>query len=81
MATQLNFYQELTNIAENRIKELMRHAEETDAREQSFPMAGSYFQACAVSVYLAWRDVTDGWHTEDDLERLEAITNGTAWTD
>jgi hypothetical protein len=52
-----------------------------DARKDAFPKAGSYFQACAVTVYLAWRDVTEGWHTEDDLERLEALTNGTAWAD
>lgn len=77
MAQQLHFYRDLTEIAENQIKELMRNVEVMDA----FPKAGSYFQACAVTVYLAWRDVTEGWHTEDDLERLEALTNGTAWGD
>ena len=81
MAQQLHFYRDLTQIAENRIKELMRNVEVMDARKNAFPKADSYFQACAVSVYLAWRNVTQGWHTEDDLERLEALTNGTAWAD
>jgi hypothetical protein len=80
MAQHLYFYQDLTQIAEDRIKELIRHAEEMEAREHSFPKAGSYFRDCAVCVYLAWRDVTVGWHVDEDLKRLEALANGTTWT-
>jgi hypothetical protein len=70
MAQHLYFYQDLTQIAEDRINELIRHAEEMEAREHSFPKAGSYFRDCAVCVYLAWRDVTVGWHVDEDLKRL-----------
>jgi len=77
MAQHLCFYRDLTQIAEGRIKELIRHAEEMEAHEHSFPKAGSYFRDHAVCVYLAWRDVTAGWHLDDDLERLEALAYGT----
>jgi hypothetical protein len=79
MAQHISFYQDVTQIAEGRIKELIRHAEEMEAREQSFPKAGSYFRDCAVCVYLAWRDVTVGWQFVEELERLEALANGTTW--
>ena len=72
------FYQDLTEIAESRIKELMQQADEVEVREHAFPKAGSYFRACATTVYLAWRDVTDGMHSEEDSERLEALMNGTS---
>jgi hypothetical protein len=70
------FYQDLTEIAENRIKELKQQAEEMEAGPYHIPKVGSYFHACALTVYLAWRDVTDGLHDKDDLDRLEALTNG-----
>lgn len=74
--TQLaSFYKEITSITESRIKELIEHAQDLDAREHTFPKASSYFRAHAVSVYLAWRDVTDGFQTVEDVERLEALTN------
>jgi hypothetical protein len=79
MAQHLSFYQDLTQIAEGRIKELIRHAEEMEACEQSFPKAGSYFRDCAVCVYLAWRDVTVVWLVVDQLKRLEALAYGTTW--
>jgi hypothetical protein len=81
MAQHLYFYQDVTQIAESRIKELIRHAEDIEAQEHTFPMIGSYFRGSAVTVYLAWRDVTAGWHTDEDLERLEALAHGTAWAD
>jgi hypothetical protein len=79
MAEKRCFYQDLTEIAESRIKELIRHAEEMEAHEQGLPNAGKYFRDCAFTIYLAWRDVTDGWHGDDDLERLETLTNGASW--
>ena len=81
MAEQLSFYEDLTQVAESRIKELISQAEEIEACGNSFPTAGSYFRDCAVCVYLAWRDATDGWQSNDDLERLEALTNGISWKD
>jgi hypothetical protein len=81
MAQQLFFYQDLTEIAENPIKELLQQAKETEAREDASHTAGSYCRDCAVCVYLAWRDATEGWHTEADLKRLEALAHGTAWAD
>lgn len=74
--TQPNsFYKEITNLTEKRIKELIEHAEDLETREHTFPQASSYFRAHAVTVYLAWRDVTDGFHTIEDMERLEALAN------
>lgn len=81
MGQQLSFYADLTQIAETRIKELICHAEQVEARESSCTDAASYFRACAAVVFLAWRDVTEGWQVPDDLERLEALTNGTSWVD
>lgn len=78
MTQSSSFYKEITSITESRIKELIQYAEDLDAREPIFPEAGSYFRAHAVSVYLAWRDVTDGFHTVEDVERLEALTNSDA---
>lgn len=72
------FYKEITSIAESRIKELIQHAEDIDAREHAFPRASSYFRAHAVSVYLAWRDVTDGFQALGDLDRLEMLANSNA---
>jgi hypothetical protein len=79
MAKNRSFYQDLTEIAESRITELIRQADEWEAQALTFPNSGSYFRACAFTIYLAWRDVTDGLHTERDLERLEALAHGTSW--
>jgi hypothetical protein len=67
------FYKAVTRIAEVRIQELLQPAKEAEAREDGFPEAGSYFRACAHTVYFAWRDITDGWHTEAEVERLESF--------
>ena len=79
MTQPSSFYNEITSIAENRIKELNRHADVIDARAAVFPQASSYFRAHAVSVYLAWRDVTDGFHTVEDLKRLAMLANSDAF--
>ena len=79
MEQHMHFYQDLTQIAENRIKELIQHAENMEARERTSFEMGAYFRGSAVTVYLAWRDVTTGWHTDQDVERLEALAHGTAW--
>jgi predicted DNA-binding ribbon-helix-helix protein len=76
MAEKRSFYRDLTEIAESRIKELIQQAEEIEAPEHSSFNAASYVRACAVTVYLAWRDVTDGLHDDNDVERLETLTNG-----
>jgi hypothetical protein len=81
MAQNRSFYQDLTEIAESRITELVRHAEEWEAQDPTFANSGSYFHACAFTIYLAWRDVTVGLHTENDLERLEALAHGIPWED
>jgi hypothetical protein len=78
MTQPSSFYKEITNITESRIKELIQHAEDIEARERTFPQCNSYFRAHAATVYLAWRDVTDGFHTSNDLERLEMLTNPNA---
>lgn len=75
------FYQAVTKIAEDRIKELVQHAKESQARETPFLEAGSYFHACAQTVYLAWWDITDGWHTDDDVARLESFIGLPIWSD
>lgn len=67
------FYQAVTKIAEERINELIQHAKDAEAGGPVFPEVGSYFQACAQSVFFAWRDITDGWHTEDDRKHLESF--------
>ena len=67
------FYKAVTKIAEDRIKELIEHEKDAEARESSFPEAGLYFRGCAQTVYFAWRDITDGWRTEGDVERLESL--------
>jgi hypothetical protein len=79
MAKNCSFYQDLTEIAESRITELMRQSEECDAGDTGFANPASYFRAYASTIYLAWRDVTEGLHTEDDMERLEALAHGTSW--
>ena len=79
MVLNRSFYRDLTEIAESRITELIRQAEKWEARDSTFPNSGSYFHACAFTVYLAWRDITDGLHTENDAERLEALAHGTSW--
>lgn len=75
MTESSSFYKAITSITENRIKELVQHADDIEAREHTFPQASSYFRAHAVTVYLAWRDVTDGFHTIEDMEHLEALAN------
>jgi len=75
MAEKRSFYRDITEIAESRIKELIQQAEETAACKYSSFKAAPYLRACAVTVYLAWRDVTDGLHADNDLERLEALVN------
>ena len=78
MAKNYSFYQDLTEIAECRITELMRQSEECEARDTGFAKPGSYLRAHASTIYLAWRDVTEGLHTEEDMERLEALAHGTS---
>src|SRR6478752_2353609 len=73
------FYQAVTKIAEDRIKELALHAREAETGDHVFPEAGSYFRACAQTVYFAWRDITAGWHTKGDVERLEAMIDLPLW--
>ena len=79
MSKQLTFYEDLTQIAESRIKEMISQVEQIEAYGSALPKASSYFRDCAVCIYLAWCDVTDGWQSNDDLERLEALTNGISW--
>lgn len=74
------FYKAVTRIAEDRIQELLQHAKDAEVRKDGFPEAGSYFRACAQTVYSAWRDITDGWHTEDDVERLESFIGLPNWS-
>ncbi|HUS12645.1 MAG TPA: hypothetical protein VMZ30_19400 [Pyrinomonadaceae bacterium] len=81
MAEHRSFYQDLTEIAESRITELMREAEKWEARDPTWLSSVSYLRASAFTIYLAWRDVTEGLHTEDDLERLEALAHGTFWVE
>jgi hypothetical protein len=78
MATNRSFYQDLTEIAESRITELMRQSEECEARDTSFANQVPYFHAYAFTIYMAWRDVTKGLHTKDDMQRLEALAHGTS---
>ena len=49
------------------------------AGDAGFANPVSYFRAYASTIYLAWRDVTEGLHTEDDLERLEALAHDRSW--
>ena len=59
MADGLGFYSDLTEIAEGRITELITHAEAAERRADAFlPQAGAYYRACALTVFMAWRDVT-----------------------
>ena len=67
------FYQAVTKIAEDRMQELLHHARDADARGGGFPGAGAYFRACAQTVYLAWLDITEGWHRRNDVERLASL--------
>lgn len=78
MTRPSSFYNEITGITENRINELIRHADAIDARDAIFHQASTYFRAHAVSVYLAWRDVTDGFHMVEDVERLARLANSDA---
>jgi hypothetical protein len=73
MENHSHFYQAVTKIAEDRIKELVQHAKDAEAGHRVFPEASSYFRACAQTVYFAWRDITEGWHTASDRERLECL--------
>jgi|SRR4051794_36232537 hypothetical protein len=73
------FYQAVTKVAEDRIKELMHHAKEAEVKDHVFTEAGSYFRACAQTVYFAWRDITAGWHTKGDVERLELMIDLPLW--
>jgi hypothetical protein len=76
-----HFYNAVTRIAEDRILELLQHAKDAEARENGFPEAGSYFRACAHTVYSAWRDITDGWHTDGDSERIGSLIGVPNWVD
>lgn len=73
------FYKSVTKIAEDRIKELIQHANEAETREDAFPNAGLYFRGCAQTVYLAWCDIRDGWQIESDIERLESLIGHPSW--
>lgn len=75
------FYTAVTQIAEDRIRELMQHSQDTEVRENGFPNAGTYFCGCAQIVYAAWADITEGWHTENDVKRLELLTGLPPWVD
>lgn len=76
------FYKAVTKIAEERIKELIQHAKEAEARGgDAFPDAGSYFRGCAQTVYLAWCDITDGWQIESDLEKLGSLVGRPIWSE
>jgi hypothetical protein len=75
------FYQAVTRIAEDRILELLQHAKDAEAREDGFPEAGSYLRACAHTVYSAWRDIADGWHTDCDLDRIGSLIGMPKWVD
>lgn len=75
------FYQAVTKIAEDRIKELVKHAKDAERGGHVFPEAGSYYRACAKTVYFAWRDITAGWHTESDIARLESLIDLLLWVD
>ena len=80
MTESSSFYNVITSITESRIKELIQHAENIEAREHTFPQASSYFRAHATTVYLAWRDVTDGFHAIEDVKRLEMLTHSDTLT-
>ena len=75
MADGLGFYSDLTEIAEGRIRELITHAEAAERRDDAFlPQAGAYYRACALTVFMAWRDVTEGWQALHDRERLARLS-------
>lgn len=73
------FYQAVIKIAEDRIQELVQHAKDAEDGSPIFPAAGSYFRGCAQTVYFAWRDITEGWHTERDIVRLESMIDQPFW--
>ena len=73
------FYEAVTKIAEDRMRELIEHAKNAEARKAAFPDAGSYFRVCAQTVYFAWRDITDGWQIEGDVKRLESLIGQPRW--
>jgi hypothetical protein len=74
MAQPLCFYSDLTDIAEKRITELILQAGTAEGRDDAlFPEAGGYYRACALTVFLAWNDVTEGWQTRQDRDRLAAL--------
>lgn len=74
MAQPLCFYRDLTDIAEKRIEELILQARTAEQRADApFPEAGGYYRACALTVFLAWDDVTEGWQTGRDRDRLAAL--------
>ncbi|WP_194712607.1 hypothetical protein [Noviherbaspirillum soli] len=74
MAQPLCFYRDLTEIAEKRITELILQAGTAERRDDApFPEAGGYYRACALTVFLAWNDVTEGWQTRQDRDRLAAL--------
>lgn len=74
MAQPLCFYRDLTDIAEQRITELISQARTAERRDDApFPEAGGYYRACALTVFLAWNDVTEGWQTGQDRDRLAAL--------
>jgi len=74
MAQPLCFYRDLTDLAETRINELILQAGMAERRDDApFPEAGNYYRACALTVFLAWNDVTEGWQTQHDRDRLAAL--------
>lgn len=74
MAQPFCFYRDLTHIAEDRIRELILQAETAERRVGVlFPEAGRYYRACALTVFLAWNDVTEGWQTRQDCDRLATL--------
>lgn len=81
MAQPLCFYRDLTDIAEKRISELILQANVAEGRDDAlFPEAGGYYRACALTVFLAWDDVTEGWQTRHDRERLAALAGACSLT-
>lgn len=78
MAEGLGFYSDLTEIAEGRITDLITHAEAAERRADAFlPQAGAYYRACALTVFMAWRDVTEGWQALHDCGRLARVVRRT----
>lgn len=52
MYQQFSFYDDLTQIAENRIKELVCDAEQVEAQKSGFPDAASYLEIAQSACFL-----------------------------